>query len=138
MEIIEARSMTAPPKIITGPTMVLVNRNPRMETVEDERGESRTECVYTQYRLEFGEYDLIRAGILPDGAVWDAELRRIERSAKLDAADVDIAKAEDYIASGEDWSERLKALRAYKMAVRATKTQPGFPAEADYPDYPGL
>lgn len=138
MEIIEARSMTAPPKIITGPTMVLVNRNPRMETVEDERGESRTECVYTQYRLEFGEYDLIRAGILPDGAVWDAELRRIERSAKLDAADVDIAKAEDHIASGEDWSERLKALRAYKMAVRATKTQPDFPAEADYPDYPGL
>lgn len=138
MEIIEARSMTAPPKIITGPTMVLVNRNPRMETVEDERGESRTECVCTQYRLEFGEYDLIRAGILPDGAVWDAELRRIERSAKLDAADVDIAKAEDYIASGEDWSERLKALRAYKMAVRATKTQSGFPAEADYPDYPGL
>lgn len=138
MEIIEARSMTAPPEIITGPTMVLVNRNLRTETVEDERGESRTECVYTQYRLESGEYDLIHAGILPDGAAWDAELRRIERSAKLDAADIDIAKAEDYIASGEDWSERLKALRAYKMAVRATKTQPGFPAEVDYPEYPGL
>lgn len=140
MEIITARSTTSQPSLVHGPTVTLVNLKPTPEAVEGPDGETHTDLVYTSYRFDAGEYDLVRTGILPAGAEWDAELRRIERSALLDEADKRIAEAQDNIAAGTagDWQEHLDALRAYKMAVRATKTAEGFPETAEYPQMPEI
>ena len=135
MEITEARSGIKPPAMIAGPSVTLVNRDIRQETREDEMG-TIAEYVYTQYRFEAGEYEAVRAGILPEGAAWDAELRRIERSAKLDEADMGIAEAEDNMATGSEGAAYLQALREYKMAVRATIEQSGYPAVVEYPEIP--
>lgn len=136
MQIVKSRSATAQPSMVNGPTMVLINRDTVVETVKDEDGTTRQEYVCTQYRMDLGEYGLVRAGILPEGATWDAELRRIERSALLDNADIRIAEAEDHIAAGEAEEAEVKALREYKMAVRATVNQSGFPTEVAYPSMP--
>ncbi len=122
--------------MIAGPTITLVNCNIRQESRENEERAGTTEFVYTQYRFESGEYECIRAGILPDGAQWDAELRRIERSARLDEADVCIAEAEDHVATGASGGAYLQALREYKMAVRTTVNQVEFPAAVEYPKLP--
>ncbi len=136
MQIVTTRSNSMIPAMMTGPTVTLVNRDIHVETVKDEQGE-REEWVATQYRLESGEYDLVRAGILPDGATWDSELRRIERSALLDDADTHIAEAQDYIQAGESgWEEYMAAMRQYKMDVRATTEQAGFPLSVTYPTVP--
>lgn len=122
--------------MISGPTVTLVNRDIRVETHEDEERGSITEYVCTQYRFESGEYESVRAGILPDGVQWDAELRRIERSAKLDDADIGIAEAEDHIATGARGGEYIQSLREYKMAVRDTVNQTGYPQTVEYPTVP--
>lgn len=138
MEIVRSRSSSPQPSKIIGPTMILINRDQEVEIVKDKTGESREECVYTQYRITPGEYELIRAGILPQGASWDAELRRIERSALLDNADVLIAKAEDLVATGQGDASAVQRIREYKMAVRATVTQSGFPTVVEYPETPKI
>jgi len=137
MQITTARSTIPIPAMMTGPTVTLVNRDIHIETVKDEQGQEHDEWVATQYRMEGGEYALVRAGILPDGATWDAELRRIERSALLDSADTSIAEAQDYIQAGEQgWEAYLTAMRQYKMDVRATTEQAGFPLSVTYPTVP--
>lgn len=138
MEIVKSRSSNPQPSKITGPTMILINRDPELETIKDPDGQTRQEYVCTQYRITPGEYELIRAGILPQGASWDAELRRIERSALLDNADVLIAKAEDLVATGQGDASAVQRIREYKMAVRATVTQPGFPTVVEYPEAPTI
>ena len=138
MEIVRSRSSNPQPSMIIGPTMILRNRDQEVGIVTDEKGESREEWVCTQYRMSPGEYELIRAGILPQGASWDAELRRIERSALLDNADVLIAKAEDLVATGQGDASAIQRIREYKMAVRATVTQSGFPASVEYPEVPTI
>ena len=138
MQIVRSRSNEAQPSRIIGPTMILINRSQEVEIVKDETGESREEYVCTQYRMSPGEYELVRAGILPEGASWDEELRRIERSALLDAADIRIAEMEDHVATGEGGGSVIQALREYKMAVRATVTQSGFPGSVEYPEIPKI
>lgn len=138
MQIVRSRSNEAQPSRIIGPTMILINRDQELEIVKDETGESRQEYVCTQYRMSPGEYELIRAGILPSGASWDEELRRIERSALLDNADVLIAKAEDLVATGQGDASVIQRIREYKMAVRATVTQPVFPESVEYPEAPKI
>ena len=138
METVRSRSSNPQPSMIIGPTMILRNRDQEVGIVTDEKGESREEWVCTQYRMSPGEYELIRAGILPQGASWDAELRRIERSALLDNADVLIAKAEDLVATGQGDASAIQRIREYKMAVRATVTQSGFPASVEYPEVPTI
>ena len=138
MEKVTSRSSKPQPSRIIGPTIILINRDQEVGIVKDETGESREECGYTQYRLTPGEYELIRAGILPQGASWDAELRRIERSALLDNADVLIAKAEDLVATGQGDASAVQRIREYKMAVRATVTQSGFPTVVEYPVVPTI
>ncbi len=137
MQIVESRSTVKFPAMLVGPTVTLINRDIHQEEREMEDGSKITEWVATLYRLEDGEYDLVRAGILPDGATWDAELRRIERSALLDSADMNIAEAQDYIQAGESgWEAYLTAMRQYKMDVRATTEQAGFPLSVTYPSVP--
>lgn len=138
MHIVRSRSSNPQPSKIIGPTMILINRDQEVGIVKDETGEYREECVYTQYRITPGEYELIRAGILPDGASWDAELRRIERNALLDNADVLIAKAEDLVATGQGDASVIQRIREYKMAVRATVDQPSFPESVEYPEVPTI
>ena len=138
MQIVRSRSNEVQPSRIIGPTMILINRGQEVEIVKDEVGESREEYVCTQYRMSPGEYELIRAGILPSGASWDEELRRIERSALLDNADVLIAKAEDLVATGQGDASVIQRIREYKMAVRATVDKPGFPESVEYPEVPTI
>ena len=77
--------------------------------------------------------------MLPPGVrEWTEDLRRIERSALLDNADVLIAKAEDLMATGQGGASAVQRIREYKMAVRATVTQPGFPASVEYPEPPTI
>ena len=138
MQIVRSRSNEVQPSRIIGPTMILIHRGQEVEIVKDEAGESREEYVCTQYRMSPGEYELIRAGILPSGASWDEELRRIERSALLDNADVLIAKAEDLVATGQGDASVIQRIREYKMAVRATVNQTGFPTVVEYPEAPTI
>ena len=138
MQIVRSRSNEVQPSRIIGPTMILINRGQEVEIVKDEAGEYREEYVCTQYRMSPGEYELIRAGILPSGASWDEELRRIERSALLDNADVLIAKAEDLVATGQGDASVIQRIREYKMAVRATVDKPGFPESVEYPEVPTI
>lgn len=138
MQIVRSRSNEAQPSRIVGPTMILINKDQELETVQDPDGQSRQEYVCTQYRITPGEYELIRAGILPQGASWDAELRRIERSALLDNADTLIAKAEDLVATGQGDASLVQRIREYKMAVRATVNQPSFPESVEYPEVPRI
>lgn len=138
MKIVKSRGNIAQPSKIVGPTMILINRDQELETVQDPDGQSRQEYICTQYRISPGEYELIRAGILPQGASWDAELRRIERSALLDNADTLIAKAEDLVATGQGDASLVQRIREYKMAVRATVDQPSFPESVEYPEVPRI
>ena len=138
MQIVRSRSNEAQPFRIIGPTMILINRDQELEIVQDPDGQSRQEYVCTQYRITPGEYELVRAGILPQGASWDAELRRIERSALLDSADTLIAKAEDLVATGQGDASLVQRIREYKMAVRATIDQPNFPETVEYPEVPRI
>lgn len=134
-----ASSDRRPVSILTGPTVTLYRRDIRQETTEGEGGEPRTYYTYTEIRFERGEYDLVRSGMLPPGVrEWTDDLRRIERSALLDDADVLIAKAEDLAATGQGDASVIQRIREYKMAVRATVTQPGFPASVEYPELPTI
>lgn len=134
-----ASSDRRPVSILTGPTVTLYRRDIRQETTEGENGEPRTYYTYTEIRFERGEYDLVRSGMLPPGVrEWTDDLRRIERSALLDDADVLIAKAEDLMATGQGDASAVQRIREYKMAVRATVTQSGFPASVEYPEVPTI
>lgn len=134
-----ASSDRRPVSILTGPTVTLYRRDIKQETTEGENGEPRTYYTYTEIRFERGEYDLVRSGMLPPGVrEWTDDLRRIERSALLDDADVLIAKAEDLVATGQGDASAVQRIREYKMAVRATVTQSGFPASVEYPEVPTI
>ena len=134
-----ASSDRRPVSILTGPTVTLYRRDIRQETTEGENGEPRTYYTYTEIRFERGEYELVRSGMLPPGVrEWTDDLRRIERSALLDNADVLIAKAEDLMATGQGGASAVQRIREYKMAVRATVTQPRFPASVEYPEPPTI
>ena len=134
-----ASSDRRPVSILTGPTVTLYRRDIRQETTEGEGGEPRTYYTYTEIRFERGEYELVRSGMLPPGVrEWTDDLRRIERSALLDNADVLIAKAEDLMATGQGDASAVQRIREYKMAGRATVTQSGFPASVEYPEPPTI
>lgn len=134
-----ASSDRRPVSILTGPTVTLYRRDIRQETTEGENGEPRTYYTYTEIRFERGEYELVRSGMLPPGVrEWTDDLRRIERSTLLDNADVLIAKAEDLMATGQGDASSVQRIREYKMAVRATVTQSGFPASVEYPEVPTI
>ena len=134
-----ASSDRRPVSILTGPTVTLYRRDIRQETTEGENGEPRTYYTYTEIRFERGEYELVRSGMLPPGVrEWTDNLRRIERSALLDNEDVLIAKAEDLMATGQGDASAVQRIREYKMAVRATVTQSGFPASVEYPEFPTI
>lgn len=134
-----ASSDRRPVSILTGPTVTLYRRDIRQETTEGENGEPRTYYTYTEIRFERGEYELVRSGMLPPGVrEWTDDLRRIERSALLDNADVLIAKAEDLMATGQGDASAVQRIREYKMAVRATVTQSGFPTSVEYPEFPTI
>lgn len=134
-----ASSDRRPVSILTGPTVTLYRRDIRQETTEGENGEPRIYYTYTEIRFERGEYDLVRSGMLPPGVrEWTDDLRRIERSALLDNADVLIAKAEDLMATGRGDASAVQRIREYKMAVRATVTQSGFPKIVEYPEVPTI
>lgn len=142
MDEITAASDTRPLDIVSGPTVTLYRCGVSKEVEEGEGTESRTIYRYTEYRFSPGEYELVRCGHLPEGAEWDAALRRIERSALLDRADVRIAEANDNIATQagqavvDAWTSYREAMRAYKQAVRATVDQETFPLSVIYPEEP--
>lgn len=139
MDAITAASDTRPVELVTGPTITLYRRDIETSTVEDEDGTERTVYTYRELRFPTGEYELVRAGMLPPGVTeWTEDLRRIQRSALLDQADKLISEAEDNIASGSpgQWQEYRDAMRSYKMAVRETASQQGFPQIVTYPEMP--
>lgn len=139
MDEITAASDTRPVELVTGPTMTLYRRDVTTSTEKDDKDVDRTVYIYRELRFPTGEYELVRAGMLPPGVTeWTEDLRRIQRSAILDEADKLIAEAEDNIASGSSgqWQEYRDAMRSYKMAVRETASQQGFPQAVTYPEMP--
>lgn len=143
MDAITAASDTRPVELVTGPTITLYRRDIETSTVEDEDGTERTVYTYRELRFPTGEYELVRAGMLPPGVTeWTEDLRRIQRSAILDEADKLINEANDNISYSDvqktvdAWETYRTAMRAYKMAVRQTVDQAGFPQAVTYPDIP--
>lgn len=140
MKVRTSSSDAYPARVLMGPTVTLYRYNiAETEVPEGEDGaEARTLYTYSEMEFIDGEYDAVRNGILPAGAEWTDELRRIERSALLEYADECIQEGEDYALTqkGTEWSDYVKAVREYKMAVRATATAKGFPAKVSYPELP--
>ena len=143
MDAITAASDTRPVELVTGPTVTLYRRDVETSTEADEKGVERTLYTYRELRFPHGEYELVLAGTLPPGVdEWTADLRRIQRSALLDQADKLIAEANDNISYSDvqktvdAWETYRTAMRAYKMAVRQTVEQSGFPQTVVYPDLP--
>lgn len=144
MDEITASSAVRPVELVTGPTITLYRRDIETSTVTDEETEEeRTVYTYRELRFPNGEYELVRAGMLPPGVTeWTADLRRIQRSAILDEADKLINEANDNISCTSaaktvtKWETYRTAVRKYKMDVRKTVSQEGFPAEVTYPEPP--
>ena len=139
MDAVTATSDTRPVELVTGPTMTLYRRDVTTSTEKDDKDVDRIVYTYRELRFPTGEYELVRAGMLPPGVTeWTEDLRRIQRSALLDQADKLISEAEDNIASGSpgQWQEYRDAMRSYKMAVRETASQQGFPQAVTYPEMP--
>lgn len=139
MDAVTATSDTRPVELVTGPTMTLYRRDVTTSTEKDDKDVDRTVYTYRELRFPMGEYELVLAGMLPPGVdEWTTDLRRIQRSALLDQADKLIAEAEDNIVFGSpgQWQEYRDAMRAYKMAVRETASQQGFPQTVTYPEMP--
>lgn len=143
MDAITAASDTRPVELVTGPTVTLYRRDIETSTETDDQGVERTLYTYRELRFPMGEYELVRAGMLPPGVTeWTEDLRRIQRSAILDEADKLINEANDNISYSEvqktvdAWETYRTAMRAYKMAVRQTVEQSGFPQTVVYPDLP--
>ena len=137
-------SVKQQPEII-GPTAIVLYANEELVTASDEEnGEKTTSYRYDFYRFTHSEYDNLKnAGILPAGASWDPMLRSIERAGMHEKADTLIAKANDYIECGstkesEKWYAYRTALRSWKIAVRETKNQPGYPQKVEYPEMPSI
>lgn len=143
MDAVTATSDTRPVELVTGPTMTLYRRDVTTSTEKDDKDVDRTVYTYRELRFPIGEYELVRAGMLPPGVTeWTEDLRRIQRSAILDEADKLINEANDNISYSEvqktvdAWETYRTAMRAYKMAVRQTVDQAGFPQTVSYPDLP--
>lgn len=133
-----------PNEIVRGPTCILVTTAPEETTIQGEGEEEIKVWKFDQYRFTQDEYENLKnESILPVGAVWDANLRGIERSGLHEKADTLIAKANDYIECGstkesEKWYAYRTALRSWKIAVRETKNQPGYPQKVEYPEMPSI
>lgn len=143
MEIATATSDMRPVELVTGPTVTLYRHDIETSTDTMEDGTERTVYTYHELRFARGEYELVRAGMLPPGVEeWTADLRRIERSALLDMADRMIAEANDHITTETvktrqtAWTTYRDAVRAWKMRVRRTVDAEGFPQAVTYPDMP--
>lgn len=136
----KSTSATMPVELLRGPTLTLYRFDIQTETFSDGEsdGEEVTLYTYTEYAFGEGEYELVRAGLLPSGAVWTDELRRIERGALLDEADKRIQEGEDYSMTqrGTEWTDYVRSVREYKVKVRETIYEEGFPAKATYPVLP--
>ena len=88
MDAVTATSDTRPVELVTGPTMTLYRRDVTTSTEKDDKDVDRTVYTYRELRFPTGEYELVRAGMLPPGVTeWTEDLRRIQRSAILDEAD---------------------------------------------------
>lgn len=144
MDEITASSEVRPVELVTGPTITLYRRDIETSTVTDEETEQeRTIYTYRELRFASGEYDLVRAGMLPPGIdKWTEDLRRIQRSAILDEADKLINEANDNISCSsvqktvDAWEDYRTAMRTYKMEVRETVNQETFPGSVTYPELP--
>ncbi len=138
MEIRNSMSAVRPREWTEGPTGRIYAYGAERVQAENEDGVTEM-WSYTEIWFPRGEYELVRAGMLPPGVEeWTAELRRIERSALHDEADRRIAKAADMVEAGggKEWTEYAAALRRWKMAVRATAAAGGFPQTVGYPEMP--
>lgn len=143
MDEVTASSEVRPVELVTGPTMTLYRRDVASSTEKDDKDVVKTVYTYREIRFPTGEYELVRAGMLPPGIEeWTADLRRIQRSAILDEADRLINEANDNISCStvqktvDSWEAYRTAMRTYKMQVRDTVNQKGFPQTVTYPDIP--
>lgn len=138
MQTISVRGNPRPKEKEETALLYIIRRDiqPYTSTMED--GTVIEEYTWTETRLTVAEVMEIRSGRLPAGASWTADLRRIERGALLDRADVLLAEAEDHISADGDpaWTAYRSAVHGYKLAVRDTITQATFPAEVVYPPVP--
>ena len=132
MEIVTSRSSTKQPAKLVGPTVTLLNLNETVTTERDDQGNDHTVYTYTQYRLEAGEYELIAVGTLPSGAVWDENLRAIEREARYNEADKYLMKYTSYAPD----NAKASAWTSYKLAVHDTVSQKKYPGTVTYPSRP--
>lgn len=121
-----------------GPTRTLYRYGAEKTSSKDENDDTVTVWNYMEIAFDAGEYELVRQGMLPSGASWTDELRRIERGALLSEADKYIQEGEDHVLTQKDseWTDYVKAMREYKQAIRATVDDEGFPAAVEYPEMP--
>lgn len=90
----------------------------------DEQGNVSQGYEWTELRLEPGEYQLVREGKLPAGAVWDNRLRRIRLLAQLEATDYVAAKlaeaeGEELAQLRQEYAEIIAQRKAWRAAINS-------------------
>lgn len=90
----------------------------------DEQGNVSQGYEWTELRLEPGEYQLVREGKLPAGAVWDDRLRRIRLIAQLEATDYVAAKlaeaeGEELAQLRQEYAEIIAQRKAWRAAINS-------------------
>ena len=90
----------------------------------DEQGNVSQGYEWTELRLEPGEYQLVREGKVPAGAVWDNRLRRIRLLAQLEATDYVAAKlaeaeGEELAQLRQEYAEIIAQRKAWRAAINS-------------------
>ena len=90
----------------------------------DEQGNVSQGYEWTELRLEPGEYQLVREGKLPAGAVWDNRLSRIRLLAQLEATDYVAAKlaeaeGEELAQLRQEYAEIIAQRKAWRAAINS-------------------
>ena len=123
-------------------------------TIEDTKGLYSDEIIFVDApdRCEAGDvYIANETGDLRfiHPGYWDPtmpetygsadEFRTIERGFINRIADIDLLDALNHVFDGDtdhDWSAWARMLRDYKQAVEDTASDPGYPLNVAYPEYP--
>lgn len=90
----------------------------------DEQGNVSQGYEWTELRLEPGEYQLVREGKLPAGAMWDNRLCRIRLLAQLEATDYVAAKlaeaeGEELAQLRQEYAEIIAQRKAWRAAINS-------------------
>ena len=124
MRSMRVRGDALPPAQESTATAYIVRTGIAPFSETDEQGNVSQGYEWTELRLEPGEYQLVREGKVPAGAVWDNRLRRIRLLAQLEATDYVAAKlaeaeGEELAQLRQEYAEIIAQRKAWRAAINS-------------------